>query len=203
MSWTISLFDRLVCQRPYHPPEFRSSRIAQWGRLKTVGSSAVMRPGRNARLGVETVTRSDRTARSATKCPRCFIGRPAKSASRPPDEAGFSSRNRSKVWGQVQQASRHTTGPTIFSQQILQRRIVRHGVGQQLFQPSVLGLEATHPLGLRHLEAAILSLPVIERRVAHAVLAAEFSDRHPGLVLLQDPDDRFFREPTALHIRPS
>ena len=54
---------------------------------------------RNARLGVETTTRSGRTVRSATKCLRCFTGQPATPARRPPDEARFSSRRWSKVGG--------------------------------------------------------------------------------------------------------
>jgi putative transposase len=53
----------------------------------------------NARLGVETTTRSDRTVRSATKCLRCFTGRPAIPARRPSDEAKFSSPGWSRVGG--------------------------------------------------------------------------------------------------------
>src|SRR5689334_12343238 len=47
-----------------------------------IGSSASTRRGENAKLGVETTTRYDRTARSTTNCPSCFIGRRA-------DEAEF------------------------------------------------------------------------------------------------------------------
>jgi len=54
---------------------------------------------RNARLGVETITRSDRTARSATRCLRCFTGQPAIPARRLSDEAEFSSCRWSKVGG--------------------------------------------------------------------------------------------------------
>jgi putative transposase len=53
----------------------------------------------NARLGVETTTRSDRTVRSATKCLRCFTGRPAIPARRPSDEAKFPSPGWSRVGG--------------------------------------------------------------------------------------------------------
>jgi hypothetical protein len=35
--------------------------------------------------------------------------------------------------------------------------------------------------------------------VANTMLAAEIDDRDPGLVLLQNSDDLFFRKPYALH----
>jgi len=73
--------------------KFRAERLnANW-------SSASTRRSERARLGVETTTRCARTAPSATKCLRRFIGRPAIPASPPPDEAGFSSGKWSKVRG--------------------------------------------------------------------------------------------------------
>lgn len=44
--------------------------------------------------------------------------------------------------------------------------------------------------------------PLVERRLAHAVLPAEFRRAQPGLVLLQNANDLFFAESAALH-RPS
>src|SRR5205823_12876550 len=50
-----------------------------------------------------------------------------------------------------------------------------------------------------NLEPTVLALPIVERRVAHAVLAAQLRDRHPGLLLLQDADDLILRVPRPLH----
>ena len=52
------------------------------------------------------ITRSGRTARSVTKCLRCFTGRPATPARRPSDEAEFSSLGWSKVGGKLKWALR-------------------------------------------------------------------------------------------------
>ena len=45
----------------------------------------------------------------------------------------------------------------------------------------------------------ILRLPAIERRRADPVLPAKIRRLHPGLMLLQDPDDLLFRVPALLH----
>lgn len=54
--------------------------------------------------------------------------------------------------------------------------------------------------GLRHLHPAEMGLPLVDARVTDPVLAAQVEDRHPGLVLLQDPDDLLFREQAAPHV---
>src|SRR5205814_8123492 len=86
-----------------------------------------------------------------------------------------------------------------FSEQVLQRGIVQHRVGQQPLQLGVFGFEAPQPSRLADLEPTVLALPIVERRVAHAVLAAQLRDRPPGLLLLQDPDDLLLRVPRPLH----
>ena len=48
----------------------------------------------------------------------------------------------------------------------------------------------------------ILGLPLVEGRAADPVLAAHIRRLRPRLLLPQDPDDLFFREPAPLH-RPS
>src|SRR5690606_2401243 len=55
------------------------------------------------------------------------------------------------------------------------------------------------PLGLRHLHAAILLAPCVERRIADAVLAAQLRRRQSRLMLFQDADDLLFREPGSFH----
>src|SRR5262245_30946002 len=86
-----------------------------------------------------------------------------------------------------------------FCQQILQRRIVEHGVRQELFQPGILALKPLQPPGLRDLKPAVLGLPVVEARLADPVFAAQIGRLNPGLVLLQDRNDLLFRMPFALH----
>lgn len=39
----------------------------------------------------------------------------------------------------------------------------------------------------------------VSEGVAYTMLAAEIGDRNPRFVLLQNPDDLFFRKPLALH----
>jgi hypothetical protein len=72
-------------------------------------------------------------------------------------------------------------GPYIFCQQVLQRRIVEHGVRQELLQPGVLVLQPPQALGLRDLKPTVLGLPVVEARLADPVLAAQIGRLNPGL----------------------
>src|SRR4029077_5468668 len=90
----------------------------------------------------------------------------------------------------------------LFSQKILQRGIVEHGIGQHPFQPAVLVLQRPQPLGVGHFETAELGLPLVERRRADTVLAAHLRRRNPGFLLPQHRNDLLFREPSSLH-RPS
>src|SRR6266567_8839654 len=85
------------------------------------------------------------------------------------------------------------------SQQILQRRIVQHGIGQQPFQPRVLVIQRLQPLGLRDFQPAELGFLFVDAGVADAMLAAKIGDRNAGLMLLQNPDDLLFRKAIALH----
>src|SRR5215212_4842805 len=67
-----------------------------------IGSSSSTMHAENARLGVETTTRCARTAGSATKYLRCFIGQLAIPARRLPNEVRSFQPKWSKVGGQVQ-----------------------------------------------------------------------------------------------------
>ena len=53
------------------------------------------------------------------------------------------------------------------------------------------------PLGVRYIHAAVLGLPLVERRAADPVLAAHIRRLRPGLMLPQYPDDLFFGEPAS------
>ena len=95
---------------------------------------------------------------------------------------------------------RHSGSPcggrqNFFCDEILQHGIVQHRLGQKPFQPTVLVPQRLQPLGLRHVEAAVLGLPVVERRIADAVLTANIHRLGTRLLLPQDPDDLLFREP--------
>jgi transposase len=70
-----------------------------------------------------------------------------------------------------------------FCQWILQRRIVQVRLRQKLLQLRVLALQRPQPLGLRHLQAAVLALPVVECRLADPVLAAQIGCLHACIVL--------------------
>src|SRR5262245_57467584 len=59
-----------------------------------------------------------------------------------------------------------------FCSDLLEHGVVEDGVGQQLLQLRVLVLERPQTLGLRHLEAAVLGFPLVERGTADPVLAA-------------------------------
>src|SRR5205085_4297777 len=90
----------------------------------------------------------------------------------------------------------------LFSQEILQRGIVEHGIGQHPLQPAVLVLQRPQPLAVGYIETAELGLPFIERRRADPVFATDLCCRYPGLLFPQHRDDLLFREPSSLH-RPS
>src|SRR5689334_24399908 len=49
---------------------------------------------------------------------------------------------------------------SVFSEQVLERRIVEHGLGQQLLQPPVLVLQRLQPACLRYVQPTVLSLPL-------------------------------------------
>src|SRR5215467_5160192 len=115
-----------------------------------------------------------------------------------------STRERPDTFTQLSSSSRPRTlhgrgGPYIFCQQVLQRRIVEHGVRQKLLQPGVLALQPLQALGLRDLKPAVLGLPIVEARLANPVLAAQIGGLNSGLVLLQDRNDLLFRIPLPLH----
>src|SRR4029077_4424037 len=71
--------------------------------------------------------------------------------------------------------------------------------GQQFFQPGVLALQPLQPLCFRDPETAVFGFPVVKAPLTNPVLAAEIGRFHPGLVLLQDPNDLLFRISLALH----
>ena len=83
---------------------------------------------------------------------------------------------------------------SLLSQEVLQRCVVQHGVGQELLQPCVLVLQCPQPLRLRDVHPAEFGPPLEDAGVAHAVLAAQIRRRTPGLVPLQNPDDLLFRK---------
>src|SRR6185312_10036923 len=82
-----------------------------------------------------------------------------------------------------------------FCCQVLEHDVVEHRLGEKLLQLCVLGLENPQPTGIGHLEPTVLRLPLVERRCADAVTAADIRCRCPRFLLSQDGDDLFFLEP--------
>jgi hypothetical protein len=72
---------------------------------------------------------------------------------------------------------------------------------QQLLQPAVLVFERLEFAGVRHLHPAVARSPLVERRVADAILAAHFAGRQPSAVLLQNLGDLLFCESALTHVR--
>src|SRR3546814_5107012 len=54
---------------------------------------------------------------------------------------------------------------------------------------------------LRHVHAAILGLPRVQRRAADAVLATHIGGLHPAFLLAQHRDDLLLAEPGLPHVR--
>src|SRR5512144_457180 len=90
-----------------------------------------------------------------------------------------------------------------FCGDLLEHRLIQLSLRQQLLELGVLVLERLEPLGIRHVEAAILGLPFVEGCAADPVLATNIARLCTGLLLAQDPDDLLFREPARLHPSPS
>ena len=72
----------------------------------------------------------------------------------------------------------------VFSEHLFQCRDVHHRLRQQLFELRVLGFQRPQLLGVGYLHAAILRAPLVERRIADAVLPACPSSKHLGRLSL-------------------
>jgi len=83
----------------------------------------------------------------------------------------------------------------------LQRLDIEHRLRQQLLELRVLGLELAELAHVRYLHPAVAAAPVVESRITESVLATQILHLHPGLGLLQDPDDLLLRKPRLLHVR--
>ena len=68
------------------------------------------------------------------------------------------------------------------------------------FPARALVLKPLRALGLADVHPTILGFPLVDGRIADAVLAAQICDGNPGLVLFQNADDLIFGEPAALHL---
>jgi hypothetical protein len=68
--------------------------------------------------------------------------------------------------------------------------------------PYALVIISVHAKQVADLQAAVLGLPLVERRAADPVRAAHIARRSTGLLLPQYPDDLLFREPAWLHVHP-
>src|SRR5262249_54243550 len=103
--------------------------------------------------------------------------------------AAQSTRERPETFTQLSSSSRRRGGPYIFCGDLLEHRLVQFCFRQQLLRLGVLILERLQPLGVRYLEATVLSLPLVEGRTADPVLAANIGRLSPSFLLAQHPDD--------------
>ena len=76
------------------------------------------------------------------------------------------------------------------------------GRSNPLLQLAVLVFQCPQPLGFRHIQAAVLGLPVVQGCFRDPVLARQIGRLCSSLVLAQHPDDLLLCEPDTLH-RPS
>src|SRR6201984_3828017 len=82
----------------------------------------------------------------------------------------------------------------VFSEQVLECRVVQQRVGQQSVQAAVLIFQRFQPPGVRDLAPPVLRFPLIEGRARDPVPSAHLFGPRPGLLLAQYPDDLLFRE---------
>ena len=59
----------------------------------------------------------------------------------------------------------------VFSEQVLERRVIQHRLGQQLLQPPVLILQRLQPARLRDLQPAVLRFPLNGMDGSHSPIA--------------------------------
>src|SRR3546814_4447755 len=67
----------------------------------------------------------------------------------------------------------------LFSKDVLDDLVLEHLLGQELLQPSVLGLQLLQALRIGHAHAPELAAPQVVRGFAEAVLATQLLDRQP------------------------
>src|SRR5581483_5284222 len=72
----------------------------------------------------------------------------------------------------------------VFSEHLLERRRIEHRLRQKLLQLAVLVLKCLELAGIGDLHPAIAGSPLVEGRIADAVLAAQLACRQSGCVLL-------------------
>jgi hypothetical protein len=88
---------------------------------------------------------------------------------------------------------------SLFSKGFLQQIRLHARIRKHALQPRVLILQALHLADHGRIHAAILRALLVERRRAHAMLAAQISHRHTSLGLAQDRKDLGFVKSRHLH----
>ena len=87
--------------------------------------------------------------------------------------------------------SRGEMARSLFSKSFLQKIGLHAEVRINPLQPTVLVLDGLHLADQRRIHAAILRTPLVERRIAHAMLAAQLGHRNTAFGLPQDREDLF------------
>ena len=88
----------------------------------------------------------------------------------------------------------------LLSEGFLGDLVLEHRLGQELFQPRVLGFKLLEALGLRDIHAAKLAAPEVIAGFGESVLAAQFGYGHAGFCFAQEANDLFFGE-SFLHVQ--
>ncbi len=81
--------------------------------------------------------------------------------------------------------------PSLFSKGLFQQLVLHAEFGEHLLQPSVFILDRLLLGNPRRVHPAILRAPLLEQRVAHAMVAAQLGHRHAAFGLTQDRKDLF------------
>jgi len=85
----------------------------------------------------------------------------------------------------------------LFSKGFLQQLGLHAYFSEHLLQLPVLVLKRLHLADHRRVHPAIFRLPFVERRIAHAMLAAQLGRRHAAFGLTQDRKDLGFPRVSA------
>lgn len=92
-------------------------------------------------------------------------------------------------------------GLVLYPEHTLQGMDIQVGLGQQLLELGVLGLQVPQLGCVRSLHATVLGSPFVKRGITEPATAAQFLDRHTSLGLFEKANDLLVGKSALLHIR--
>jgi len=93
----------------------------------------------------------------------------------------------------------HGGGPYIFSERLLEDRLVECQIRDDAPKATILVAQLPHLAQLAHAEIAVLFFSAEERALRDAKFATDVLDRCPGFRLSEGDDDLLFGEPALAH----